>query len=63
MSYHAALNLIYLLSKCPCDVCKKEIMRLEDKWGLTDIQKVNKAESKRNRERLNEKGQLFGISE
>jgi hypothetical protein len=34
MNLKEALNLITLLHKCPCGICKKEILRLEEKYKL-----------------------------
>lgn len=49
-----ALKLLMLLSKCPCDVCKKEIKRLEEKYSVDKKTEVNKAEDNNyHRERLN----------
>lgn len=33
VSYHA-LRLMELLEKCPCEICKAELERLEKKYGI-----------------------------
>lgn len=36
MNLKESLNLIRLLSKCPCDICKKEIDRITEKCRLNE---------------------------
>jgi hypothetical protein len=34
MNYSAALKIMELLAKCKCDICQKELKRLEEKYGI-----------------------------
>ena len=40
----SALYLLKLLANCPCDICKKEIKRIEEQYNVVEKYKVNKAE-------------------
>ena len=55
MNLDAALKIIFLLEKCPCDICKKELERMHKKYGF--IKKDNKGQAgNMQAERLNPEG-------
>ena len=43
MNYYADLKIMKLLAKCKCNLCQKELKRLEDKYKIK--QKVNKGQA------------------